>query len=200
MPRHCPWCIATLLLAMGASSLSAIDLDVTDADIERVLAIARGTEAERARFHAPYIRSITHPEVEGIEVITELRRVALLAEERILKGDRGFSYSVTQTRRVLGTWRHRVSVVAKLRFHPQNNYIGVPPSDVVVSGVAPIGFIRDPLWSLGSGPPDNVSTLVGARIEASYDATTIGQASRDIVVRLNNKDLMRTTIDFGRIE
>jgi hypothetical protein len=190
---------AVALLMAAAASPSALDLDVTDADIERVLAVARGREAELARFHAPYITTLNHPAVERIEVISELRRVALLAEARILKGDRGFAYSVTQTRRALGTWKHRLSVVAQVRFHPQNTYVGVPAVDVALAGVTAIGTIRDPVWSLIAAPGETAS-LMGARIEASFDALTIGQREREVVVRLDGKELMRTSFDFGAID
>ena len=74
--------------ALPAVGLAAIDLDISARHIEAVLAVARGPEAGRAAFHAPYILKASDPLVERIEVITERRRVALLAAERIALGYR----------------------------------------------------------------------------------------------------------------
>jgi hypothetical protein len=59
-----------------------MDLDVTPQDMEQVLAIARRPEAARAVFHAAYVFKGLPP-VETIDVITERRRLAMMAAERI---------------------------------------------------------------------------------------------------------------------
>ena len=43
--------LAVLLTVRPLAGVAAIDLDVTPQDIERALAVARGTDSERAAFH-----------------------------------------------------------------------------------------------------------------------------------------------------
>jgi hypothetical protein len=190
-----------LLLAAVPVRLPAIDLDVTDADIARVLAIVRGTDRERAAFHAPYIMPVADTAIESLEVVTELRRVALIAEERIfVNRDRAFASSVSDARRAIGTWKERVSVVARVRLHPLHAYVTAPAADIAVAGTTVIGTIADPLWSLPAGEPGAASSLYGVRVESSFDARSIGQARRDVTITVDRKVVLRTSIDFGRIE
>src|SRR5918995_1375322 len=107
----------------GRAAVQALDLDVTVQDIDRALSIARSTDGERARFHATYIKKLNTPFIESVEVVSEYRRVVLLTEERIRKGERMFAYSTTLAQQALGPWKTRVSIVARVRFHPQNNYV-----------------------------------------------------------------------------
>ena len=184
---------------------AAIDLDVTAEDIERVLAIARMRDKERAPFHAPYIVKVDAPFVESVEVVTELRRVVLLAEERIRKGDHGFGYSVTQARHAIAPWKQRVAFVARMRFHPQNNYVDVPNVEITLAGAdgKPMGVLKQPILSLPTGTPaaagDRLPVL-GAMVEAVFDATTVGQTIREVIVWLEGKEVARTKIDLGKLD
>src|SRR5436190_15254821 len=63
---------------------------MTQAEMERALTTGRAFDAERARFHQPYVLAINDPTVERIEIITEFRRVVLFAEEQIRQGDHMF--------------------------------------------------------------------------------------------------------------
>ena len=197
-------CAASILVALARvpAPLAAIDLDVTPADIERALAIARSTDVERARFHAPYIVEMNTSAIERIEAITELRRVVLLAEDRIRKGDRGFSYSVSQAQYAASPWKRRVAIVARMRFHPQNNYVGVPNVDLSLEGAngVPIGVLKEPILSLPSGVAGERLPVLGAVVEGVFDATTVGQTTREVVVRLEKKEVARRRIDLGRID
>jgi hypothetical protein len=44
------------------------------------------------------------------------------------------------------------------------------------------------------------TSLVGALIEADFDAEAVGQTSRPAVVLCDGRDVARTTIDFGQLE
>src|SRR5690606_25493720 len=114
------WRSAALAVILASSTAGAIKLDVTRLDVERALAIARSSDAERARFHAPYIVAVDTPFVDRVELISPYRRVVLLAEQHISKGDRAFAYSITRAYEASRVWSNRVAVVARVRFHPQN--------------------------------------------------------------------------------
>jgi hypothetical protein len=182
--------------------VTTLDLDVTPQEIERALAIARSSDGERARFHAPYIVKVNDPFLESVEVVSEYRRVVLLAEDRGRKGDRAFGYSLKLAQQALGPWHQRVSVIARLRFHPQNNYVDVPPADIVLLGAesARIGVLKDPILSLPSGNPGERLAVLGAVVEGSYDATGVGQTVREAVVTLDGKQLGRVKFDFGVLQ
>ena len=190
-----------LALALAAFGAGAIDLDVTPLDVERALVIARSSDRDREAFHAPYVRRVDSATVERVEVVSEFRRIVLTAHERLLKGDRAFAYSVTQAQQANGPWKRRVSIVARLRFHPQNTYIAVPPADIVLLGRAAevIGVLRDPILSLPSPHPGARLPILGAVVEAVFEAGTLGQDTREFAVRLEERELTRVTFDLGAL-
>jgi hypothetical protein len=70
-------------LVVGASGpLDALKIGIGPQDVDRALTLARSREAERERFHAPYIQVVNLPFIERVEVVSEFRRVVLLAEEQ----------------------------------------------------------------------------------------------------------------------
>lgn len=180
--------------------LHAINLSLTTADIERALLIARADDRERARFHAPYFVAVNDPFVENFEVITEFRRVVLIAEDRIRKGDRGFAYSSRMVQEAAATWKDRVSVVARLRFHPLHAYVNVPPIEITVDGpnanAALIGVVKEPVMS---GFPGE-GAMVGAVAEGVFYAKLIGQTRRNVTVRLDGKTRVTRLLDFAAVE
>ncbi len=188
-------------LALAAFGAGAIDLDVTPLDVERALVIARSSDREREAFHAPYVRRVDSAAVERVEVVSEFRRIVLTAHERWLKGDRAFAYSVPQAQQANAPWKRRVSIVARLRFHPQNTYIAVPPADIVLLGRAAevIGMLRDPILSLPSPHPGDRLPILGAVVEAVFEAGTLGQDTREFAVRLEERELTRVTFDLGAL-
>jgi hypothetical protein len=196
------WASLLILVTILPLSTRALDLDVTMQDVERALAIARDSDGERVRFHAPYIRAVNLPFVESAEIVSEYRRVVLMAEERARKGDRNFGYSVTLAQQALGPWKHRVSLVARLRFHPQNTYVGVPPVDVIVEGrdAAKIGVLKEPILSLPSTNPGDRLPVLGATVEGVFDAVSLGQGPHEFVIRLDGREIGRVTFDLGALQ
>src|SRR5204863_1182557 len=91
---------------------------MTQAGLEQALSIGRAPEAERARFHRSYVVAINDPTVEQIEIQTEFRRAVLFAEDRIRWGDHLFG--VRQAEAALASWHGKLTIVARLRFHPMN--------------------------------------------------------------------------------
>ena len=196
-------CLCVVLTAIAAGvGVEALDLDVTIQDMERGLAIARATDNERATFHAPYIHKVDTPFVESIEVVSEYRRVVLVGEDHIRKGDRLFAYSTTLTQKAVSPWKSRVSIVARVRFHPHNTYVGVPDVDVVLPGKeqARIGVLKDPIMGLAGEPGSGRVPVVGAVVEGVFDAAALGDGTYEFIVRLDRKDVGRTTFNLGVLQ
>jgi hypothetical protein len=193
--------LAFALVWLAAASTAALKIDIAHDDIERALTIARSTEAERARFHAIYIQQVNTPFVERAEVISEFRRVVLLAEEQIARGDRFFAYSSMRANDALQVFRRRVSVIARVRFHPQNNYVGVPAVTLTLIGNegALIGVRREPVYGFATAPGES-APLLGAVIDASFRADALGQAHREFRVAMDGKELGRFSFDMGSLE
>ena len=187
---------------MLTASVAAVDLDVTAEDIDRALSIARLSARERAGFHAPYVKAINTPFVESVDIVTEYRRVVLMAEERARRGDRMFGYSVSLATQALSPWKRRLALVARMRFHPHNNYIGVPAVDVSVAGYerALIGVLKEPVLSLPSAAGSEHLTVIGAVVEGVFDAEAVGQGLRDFVIRLDGREVALVRFDLSVID
>ena len=194
----------SVVLLASAVPLAALKIDIAHADIEQALAIARSTEAERARFHAHYIQQVNTPFVERVEVVSELRRVVLMAEEQIAKGDRFFAYSSMRANTALQVFRRRVSIVARVRFHPQNNYVGVPPVTMSLIGNerALIGVKVEPIYGFSSGKPGVTEfvPVLGAVVDGSFQADALAQAKREFRISLEGRELGRVGFDFATID
>ena len=189
------------ILLMCGAPVDALKIDIALADIDRALTIARSTEAERARFHAQYIQRIDTPFVERAEVVSEFRRVVLMAEEQIARGDRSFAYSTTRANDALHVFRRRVSIIAHVRFHPLNNYVSAPPVSMALVGNEPalIGVRRDPVFGFAAKPGE-AAAVMGAVLDASFEAEALGQARREFVVVLDGKELGRVMFDMSALE
>jgi hypothetical protein len=196
--------LACLLAAavLGTAGLDALDRDVTLQDMERALAIARATDSERARFHAPYVKRIDTPFVESVEVISEFRRVVLTAEDRIRKGDRMFAYSTTQMQQAVAPWKARVSIVARMRFHPQNTYVGVPnvEIDLPLHERARIGVLKEPVLGLPGENERARLPVLGAVVEGVFDIAFVPEGTHEFVIRLDKKEVGRVTFDLAALE
>jgi hypothetical protein len=188
-------------LVAVATAFREVKIDISPQDIERALTVARSRDSDRARFHAPYIQALTTPFVDRVEVVTELRRVVLLAEERAARGDRFFGYSVTAATEALSVWRRRISVLARVRFHPQNVYVVLPPLSITVEGNerALIGVRAEPLVALPGKTGESVPIL-GALVEGVFEAEALGQATREFVIWLEKRELARATFDLASLE
>lgn len=192
--------IAIAALLQGEAGALAPALQ--DKDIERALKLARTREEMRAQFHAPYIVRVHDATVEQIEVVSEFRRYVLTAEEKVRMGNWLFARSIRDAQEALKPWRGRLSLVARLRFHPQNALATIPPYAIaVVPDVEPLAVVRTPINAMRSGGRGDLSApLVGATIEVVFDAAAIGQARRPVIVSLTGQEVARVTIDFAGLE
>jgi hypothetical protein len=177
--------------------------------IEHGLRLARGSDADRARFHASYVSVTTDPGVERVEVVTELRRVVLLAEAHASRGDRPRGDDADDVRAVadaLRPYRHRLQVVVQLRFHPQSGYLSVPALDLRLGGgpsMQPALEMRaEPVYAFSSSsaePSDVRRVIVGATVEASFDALAAGRGIQTLVIHVNHVYLLLATLDLTRM-
>jgi hypothetical protein len=203
--------VAIFLVAVHAPIHALIE-QPTDIDIANALGIARGSEIVRTRFHASYIIPVKDPLVESLEVITEFRRYVLAAEEQTQAGNwmmarGGFDQKGRTLTDLLKPLAGQVSIRTKLRFHPLNSYVAVPPLDILLGEPTLVAqqTLRTPLVTPAAG--DNKKRemktrdfIYGATIETTFDAREI--ADRVLAVRLvfEGEEILRGSVDFSRLD
>ena len=208
-PEKLLWLVNTWALPMGLAFVvslgpaTALNLSLTRLDMERALAIGRrpSSDSIRAEFHRPYVLRVDgttfdYVTVERIEVITEFRRLVLIAEQHAGLNDSFGRSGFREVDEALRPWRGRLSVVAYLRFETANRVIPVLPAVTLVldgpRNVSPTDIRPTALPGAGTPP--------GERLEALFDATWVGQVSYDVVLRLKANELARVPVDFARLE
>lgn len=199
----CGFLAAVTMAILLQGDVRAIATVLSEKEIERALKLAQAAEQKRAQFHAAYVVRVNDAVVEQIEVVTEFRRYVLSAEEQLRLGNWLFARSVRDAQEKLRPWRERVSLVARVRFHPQNTLAVIPPYDITVGrpDLAPVNVVRTPITALLSGRPGDFNApLMGATIEAVFDARSVGQTARLVSVSLAAQAVASVTIDFARLE
>lgn len=196
---------ASLVLAWAP--VTAITEVMSEMDISYALAVANGSDAARAAFHAPYEVAVADPMIERLEVVTEFRRFVLSAEDQLKAGNwmmarGGFDSKGRTLKEVLRPLAGQVSIRAKLRFHPQNNYVSVPAFDILLGDptLLPLNAIRTPHVTPASGEPGTRDVINGATIEMFYNAPTIDDRVLPVRMLLDGRELMRVSVDFSRIQ
>jgi hypothetical protein len=195
--------VGVTLAVLLQSDVRAIILAPEPSDILRAMRLAQESAETRARFHAPYVFKLNDATVEQIEVITEFRRYVQTAEEQLRLGNWLFAQGTREAQDALRTWQGHLSIVTRLRFHPQNAFISIPPYDIDVGGpdVTALNVTRTPINGLlSTAPAGTFAPMTGAIIEAVFDAASIGQRARPVSIRLAEQDLARVTIDFAKLE
>ena len=186
-----------ILAAIASSGAGAIGLDVTA--IRSAQKIARGTEADRKLFHAPYLLPGTLDSISELEVITEFRRLVLLTEARLAAGDWTFASDARAAAAATQPWKDKVVVRARFRFHPHNIYTSPPPINIVIVQGAhahqPLKLTADPQFSFGSGPP----VLIGVVVDASFDAPVVGPRAVTVVLVGPGAARVHRTVDLGSL-
>jgi hypothetical protein len=169
----------------------ALVLSMSGSEIERAQQVARGRDSERQQFHRRYVFPLTDPAVTQIEVITEFRQLVLTTEEHIFRGDWLFSRSVKSGEEAIASSRGLVKIRATVRFNPLNTYI-TPPAYVLAIALNAAGA-PVPLET-------QVTSLIGATLEADVSSAQVGQTMRAVAVLLDGKELARTTVEFGKLD
>jgi hypothetical protein len=183
-----------LIVSMGAS------------DIDRALAIARARDSERQQFHGRYVFDLKDPAVTQIEVITEFRRLVVIAEDHVLRGDWMFTRGLRAAEQALAPTRGMLTLRAQVRFNPLNVFVVLPDYALAVGSPAgalqPVDTQVMPQYStpFKTRQGKTQTSLVGATLEATLPSEAIGQLARPVAVTLDGKEVTRATVDFSRFE
>jgi hypothetical protein len=187
--------------------IAAVTEMLTEGDIAQALNIANGSEQSRTLFHAPYLIAVDHAAVEHLEVVTEFRRFVLAAEEQLKAGNwmvgrGGFDPKGRTFKDVLRPVAGQVSLRARLRFHPLNNYVTLPPFDILLGDptLLAINAIRTPHITQATSEPGTRDVISGATIEMFYNAPTIADRVLPVRIFADGRELLRASFDFARVQ
>jgi hypothetical protein len=198
--------LAVVLASLGGIRVAASHVLLTEDEIVRALTLARWptSDRDRSRFHARYVVTVKSPtvlyySVETVEVITEFRRLELIAEDHARVNDMFGRGGFQEVRAALTPWHDRVAIVVRLQFAPNGFITGVPILDIRLDGpntLTPVDGVRS------TGVYGQNSMLIGGVVEALFDAREVGQTTRRIIVRSQDPatELARVTVDFGSLE
>jgi len=203
---HCRRLVAVLMFGalFQQADLRALILSLAAPDMERALALARSSDAARARFHARYVVDVHAPAVEyftveQLEIITEFRRLELIGEDHARLNDLFARAGLRDAQEALRPWRGHVSLVAHLRFDPSAYIVGVPALDLTLEDSTVLHPIEEPhrtgIYSGGDTP-----SLIGGLVEAVFDAQSVGQKTWPAVIAWKARPLVRVPIDFSALE
>jgi hypothetical protein len=190
-------------IALGSLLVPALGT----ADIERALALARARESERQQFHRRYVVELKDPVVMRLEVITEFRRLELIAEEHVLRGDWMFTRGTRAASEALAATRGIITLTAQIRFNPLNTFVTAPDYKLAISARAggppePVETELTPQYSVPFKTRDGktLSSIIGGALSANVPADRIAQETRAVGVTLDGQEVIRTSIDFARLD
>lgn len=179
---------------------------LTDRDITRALDLANSSEAQRTRFHDPYVVPVSDPAVERLDIVTEFRRFVLAAEEELNGGNwmlarGGYDAKGRSLKDLLRSKAGQVAVRVRLRFHPLNVYVALPAVDVLLGDptLLAVGTERTPQVD-PARQRSGRDVLTGATIETAFNAPSIANRALTVRVMLEGKELVRAVVDFQRLE
>jgi len=184
----------------------ALVVSMSGNDMERALTIARARDSERQQFHSRYIFNLTDPAVTQFEIITEFRRLVLIGEDHVLRGDYMFTRGVRAAEQALASSRGMLTIRAQVRLNPLNTFIVAPDYELAVgtpSGVlVPVDTQLTPQFStpFKNRQGKTITSLMGATLESTLPAEEVGQTSRPVAVTLDGKIVARITVEFNRLE
>jgi len=193
---------------MRLLSAVALVLSMSSTDIERAQTLARARDSERQQFHHRYVIDLPGSTVTQIDVTTEFRRLVMIAEEHVLRGDWMFTRSVRAGQEAIAPVRGLITIRAQVRLSPLNTFIQAPAYTLALGGAAAnapleaLGTQVTPQFSVPVKTRDRktLSSLIGATIEATIAAARVGQTTRTIAVMLDGKETARAAVDFGRLD
>src|SRR5215475_4171941 len=184
----------------------ALVVSMSGNDMERALAIARARDSERQQFHSRYIFNLTDPTVTQFEIVTEFRRLVLMGEDHVFRGDFMFTRGVRAAEQALGSSRGMLTIRAQVRFNPLNTFIASPNYELAVGTPAgvllPVDTQLTPQFStpFKNRQGKTITSLMGATLESTLPAEEVGQTSRPVAVTLDGKVVARITVEFNRLE
>ena len=206
---------AAILVLLAAAAPGAVQFALDARAIDEAIGIGQSRiELQRTRFHAPYRLQASRAPVDYIEVITPFRRVALAAEARVRIGDRSFGQR--QAFELLAATSNQIELWVELTFHPLNTFVGVPGYAVSLERAAarpipPRRIDRVPRYGArvdgelpfpapGAPLPGGSEPMLGGIIVVDFDGRLLTpDASYDVVVRDEGKELARVRMDLARL-
>jgi hypothetical protein len=199
--------LAIIIAAALPSTLAAVVMSPTPGDLQRAIALAHfpHTEDDRIEFHKRYTIPVNGPLVDGwaverIEVVTEIRRAELMAEEHARLNDSWGRAGLTEVEAALKPWRGRLSIVVHLSA-PVAYGSAEPAISLIVdnaNALMPIDSRRTDLYA--NCPDLSGCARIGTVVEQTYAAASIGNAARVVRVRSNGRQLAEVSIDFAHLE
>jgi hypothetical protein len=172
-----------------------------DGLVDFALRVARSSTAERVSFHAGYRSIAADPGIDHVEVITELRRLVLLAETHA--GPKGSRWrDAGEAAAALAPYRGRLTLEARVRFHPRQGYTSLPSLEVHLDGTAtaqaPLDVHVEPVHAAGPAPADGPLPIVGAVVAATFVAPAV-RGVHTLVILVDHVYLLLATIDLTRM-
>jgi hypothetical protein len=186
----------------------ALVLSMSGGEIERAQQVARGRDSERQQFHRRYVFDLHDETVTQLEVVTEFRRLVLISEEHIFRGDWIFTRSVRSGEEALAPSHGLATIRGTVRFNPLNTFT-TPPAYLLAMSADAAGSLPvvletqvTPQMSVPFKARGGkmVSSLVGATLEANVPSAQLGQITRVLSVMLDGKEVGRATVEFGKLD
>jgi hypothetical protein len=202
--------VLTALILSAGRGIGGIDLTVDRTAMRRAIDSARwpSTDAERERFHRRYVfdvpvrRDDVPLTVDRIEVITTYRRLVLIAEEHARLNDLFGRPGLTDVDEAIRPWRGQVWVTAHVKFLALNQVPALLPRLSIVLGgdtIATASAARQrPFY--GNCALDTDCAITEATLESAFDAAPIARATREVIVRFDERPLANVTVNFGAID
>jgi hypothetical protein len=197
--------LVALAVLLAANDAGALVKEMRAPDLERALLLARWptSDAERARFHDRYIfpvngQTIEYFAVQRVELITEFRRLELIGEEHARINDMFGKGGMKEVEEALRPWRGRLTIVLFLTFDPSKYIVGLPEVRLAFDGATillPTDMKSDGIYSNEKKP-----VLIGARIEAQFNARPVGQETRTLSIYRTGKEIVRVPVDFAKLD
>lgn len=198
------WCVAVIAAAGGAPrSVAALESWISTGAIERALAIARSSDAERTKFHRPYITEVDAPiggsmVLARVEAVTEFRRMELIAEAHVALGDTFGRGGIADAEAALRPWRNRITMVAHIRFPfpAQSAMLSMPPIKIWLHGGSPIiPVATERHMTKGSG-----GIPIAGTVAAIFREDTIASRRAALLVEIDGQLVARVPIDLTALQ
>src|ERR1043166_471970 len=198
-------------MRLAAAALGVLLISpLSGTDIERALSLARARDVDRQQFHHRYVTNLPGPVVTQIEVITEFRRLVIIAEDHVLRGDWMFTRGLRAAEDAVRPMRGVITLRAEVHFNPLNTFIESPPYTLALGrpDSAPVETVETVITQLTpkfsvpfkAKSGKMLSSLIGCSLESSVEAARIGQTTRVVAVTLEGKDAGHTLIDFKSLD
>ena len=210
--------LAVAVCALCVSvSVGAVQLTLDNRALFDAITIGQSRlERERVAVHEPYRLRVARAPVDWIDVVTPFHRVVLAAEARARVGDRVFGQR--EAFAVLREATGQIDLVIELTFHPQNNFVGVPPYEITLIGpggakVQPLRTDRYPRFQarvatptpelpLRGGTPlsGNGDPVLGGTIVAPFNGANLNPVALYTVLMTEaGKELARVPMDLSKL-